>query len=150
MIFLADTRLVLTSEEVDRLMKRYISEREDSLEAGGLLLGHFRGPHIEVVKCTAPYEGDLRSRYRFIRKDPRHQCVATTEWNASGGEINYVGEWHTHPEPYPKPSHIDRKCWQQKIRSRHSTPLVFLILGTVSAYGAISGNARMTPLSRVG
>ncbi|HCZ9268877.1 TPA: Mov34/MPN/PAD-1 family protein [Vibrio alginolyticus] len=26
----------------------------------------------------------------------------------SGGTVNYIGEWHTHPEDFPKPSQQDR------------------------------------------
>lgn len=148
MIFLSSHRLVLTSDDVDETMHRFVPI-EPFLEAGGLLIGEYRGPHVEVVKCTTPFAGDFRSRSRFVRQDPRHQSIATAEWTASGGTLNYVGEWHTHPELHPTPSHIDRRSWVDKIRSRTPLPLVFLIAGAASVHCTLSEGERMKTSLRV-
>jgi hypothetical protein len=54
MIFLAGARLVTLSDEVTQQMRRFTEPPEADLEAGGILLGSYRGPHVEVLQCTTP------------------------------------------------------------------------------------------------
>lgn len=42
--------------------------------------------------------------------------------------MDYLGEWHTHPEINPSPSGMDISEWT-KITSRQPRPMVFMILG---------------------
>ena len=44
--------------------------------------------------------------------------------------MDYLGEWHTHPERAPIPSAIDRNEWKV-IAAARTTPMLFLILGTM-------------------
>jgi integrative and conjugative element protein (TIGR02256 family) len=44
--------------------------------------------------------------------------------------MDYIGEWHTHPENDPQPSTLDLDEWC-KICSRREDPMVFLIQGTL-------------------
>ena len=97
-------------------------------EAGGILLGYRRDPHLHVVAATTPQPGDHRSRFHFHRADPKHQRVATNRWHASDMTVDYLGEWHTHPEEYPSPSVLDYSEWR-KICARRSHPMLFIILG---------------------
>ena len=69
-----------------------------ALEAGGLLLGHRRYPHLEVTQITVPASMDVRLRGLFVRQDPTHRSVATTRWRKSKRRVDVLGEWHTHPE----------------------------------------------------
>ncbi len=43
--------------------------------------------------------------------------------------MDYIGEWHTHPETEPTPSSIDKREWR-KICHTKNEPMVFLIAGT--------------------
>lgn len=43
--------------------------------------------------------------------------------------MDYLGEWHTHPEDSPSPSTIDTDGWQ-RICSKRKTPMLFVIVGT--------------------
>lgn len=104
-----------------------------AMEAGGILLGYRRGPHIEVVEATSPMALDVRRRHSFERKDPGHQAFSDIHWEVSGGTMNYLGEWHTHPEVKPSPSHLDRSEWG-KLMNRYADPLIFIIAGTVQWY----------------
>lgn len=104
-----------------------------SKEAGGILLGYRRGPHIEAVECSLPMPADVRRRHSFERKDCGHQALSDARWQDSGGTITYIGEWHTHPSKTPTPSPIDRFEWG-KLRNFHTEPLVFLIVGTEQWY----------------
>lgn len=118
-----------------------ISFRQVSLaskEAGGILLGYRRGPHLEVLGVTMPHPNDVRGRHHFQRKDAAHQTIATAQWHESDGHIHYLGEWHTHPEPDPTPSSIDRREWK-KLATIQSHPLLFIIVGTSQWYVETKG-----------
>src|ERR1700730_6975363 len=88
--------VISKAEEVMRLTE--LPEADG--EAGGVLLGRYRGPHIEIMNCTTPLPEDLRTRFSFVWQDKGHQKAAIKEWLESGGSINFVGEWHTHPERF--------------------------------------------------
>ncbi len=102
-------------------------------EVGGVLLGSYRGPHIHVVNVTQPQERDRSSFNRFWRRPDGHQTMAEAAWLGSGRTVTYVGEWHTHPEPVPRPSWIDRMEWSRKLAEQHRD-LVFLIQGQLDVY----------------
>jgi integrative and conjugative element protein (TIGR02256 family) len=82
------------------------------VEAGGILIGSYRGPHVEITDFTRPAKSDIRQPYCFVKQDPKHQRAATRAWVTSGGKDTYVGEWHTHPVGDPKPSPIDIATWR--------------------------------------
>ena len=49
--------------------------------------------------------------------------------------MNYVGEWHTHDEPLPRPSQADRKLIEQIVndRSLRFDKVFMLIVGNGGA-----------------
>jgi len=98
-------------------------------EAGGILLGYRRDPHLHVVDATVPGPDDLALRTRFWRSASAHQRAAQEGWQRSGGTLDYVGEWHTHPQVFPTPSTIDICEWAKISASRHGEEMIFLILG---------------------
>ena len=100
-------------------------------EAGGILLGYRRGHHIHVSDLTVPTKRDVQRRFTFFRHATDHQRVATRRWTQSGETMDYVGEWHTHPEDDPSPSSVDLQHWRE-IASAASRPMVFLIVGRYS------------------
>ena len=48
--------------------------------------------------------------------------------------LHYVGDWHTHPEPQPRPSGTDtRSFWDMFRKSRHQLAgFVMIIVGTIA------------------
>ena len=44
------------------------------------------------------------------------------------GTKSYLGEWHTHPEPNPRPSSLDITEWK-KTANYNEDMLLFLIVG---------------------
>ncbi|MEW6573748.1 MAG: Mov34/MPN/PAD-1 family protein [Bacillota bacterium] len=106
----------------------------DATEAGGVLLGRFilESEDIVVDDVTTPGEEDKRTRNRFVRNKRRHQLEVTRRWRESGGTCNYLGEWHTHPEPMPLPSPEDICDWRRTLREAQfdSETLFFVIVGT--------------------
>lgn len=102
-------------------------------EAGGVLLGRLLLDSHDIVvdEVTVPMRGDKRSRFAFYRHKCGHQAIINQRWQESKGTCIYLGEWHTHPEPAPTPSRIDRTDWQRKLRAdRFEKSLFFVIVGT--------------------
>jgi integrative and conjugative element protein (TIGR02256 family) len=129
---LVDGGMILIEPEVLATLERYRQRAPDAHEAGGILLGHRRGAHLHITEATEPTEHDIRTRTRFVRSPKGHQDVALARWGASDGTVDYLGEWHTHPELSPEPSSIDRKEWQAICQIRRPLPMVFIIAGTTN------------------
>lgn len=106
----------------------YLQDDPKKTEAGGIFIGYRRGHHLHVVDATSPQPLDQRSRYQFSRLDPEHQRIALNRWEESGHQLDYLGEWHTHPEHKPTPSGLDGAEWK-KLYQRSNQPLLFLIAG---------------------
>lgn len=114
---------------------RYAQHEPGAPEAGGALLGRYilstRDVVVDVV--TEPMRADRRSRTRFYRHRRGHQAVIERAWAESGGTCAWLGEWHTHPEPVPTPSWVDRADWRRKLLvDRYDEALFFVIAGTAS------------------
>ena len=122
----------------------------DTAEAGGILIGQYRGPHVELVGCTLPLRGDVRTRFGFERGDAGHAARAKEAWERSGRVQTFVGEWHTHPEDHPMPSHVDLRTWDRlRVRLRDD-PLVFMIFGRVGIWCGLGLREDLTSLDLVG
>jgi integrative and conjugative element protein (TIGR02256 family) len=132
-----DALLVVTSKRpVDRyvllhyailgMMERAAANCANEPEAGGILLGTVRGPHLEITGFTFPGLTDVRTLSRFVRQDISHQDAATNAWRASDHTVSFIGEWHTHATGKPVPSYIDRSSWSElALKSRY--PMLFLL-----------------------
>ena len=103
---LSDAGLLLIEKSVLEGIHAY-RQVGNQLEAGGLLIGYFRDPHLHITDLTVPGAGDCRSRFRFARKDPAHVQMLLDRHTLSDGLLNLLGEWHTHPEALPSPSEIE-------------------------------------------
>lgn len=119
---------VLIEPEVLARLSIYRQLRPRDPESGGILLGYRRGEHLHVVDATEPHPRDRRSRFGFHRKESYHQSMAVRKWTESGQKMDYLGEWHTHPEQLPTPSSTDIRSWLD-ITDNKTNPMVFLIIG---------------------
>lgn len=103
-------------------------------EAGGVLLGrHILGcSDVVIDEVTSPMPGDLRKPLTFHRGQAQHQQVIDERWRNSEGTCLYLGEWHTHPESCPVPSHVDLTDWFRRLHTDHfdGESLFFIIVGT--------------------
>lgn len=128
LIYEGVTGLVLFEEDVVEILNRFRQKRGEP-EAGGILIGYKRPPHLHVIACTTPMKKDKRSRYRFHRKDPSHMKKALQYWGSTNGQAYCLGDWHTHPEDHPSPSYLDRLGWLEITRSKLGPDLLFLVVG---------------------
>lgn len=110
--------------------------RSTDTEAGGVLLGRLilSSDDVIVDRATPPSPQDRRSRFAFFRARRPAQFAVDEAWSTSGNVMNYLGEWHTHPEDYPTPSRIDTRDWKRVVSraqfEQHA--LFFAIVGRVS------------------
>lgn len=134
--------LISLSQQVLEVFRRHAQIRPGDVEAGGVLLGRVRGPHIEVIEATQPTRWDLRLPFFFQRSPRQHRTVAQSRWLQSGGEVGYIGEWHTHPEDNPTPSTTDVREWSALARQRgHGSALLTAIVGRQTLYLELIGHA---------
>ena len=119
-------------------------------EAGGVLLGKRRGKHIEVVLASEPMPADRREQFFFERNVEGHLPFAKAAWRAGHFAVDYVGEWHTHPQRLPLPSSIDRAEWRKLAAARPPTsPLLTIVVGTAALHAELllgSAETELVPL----
>jgi len=117
-------------------MKGFRQINKKETEAGGVLVGRFLAQSNDVVidLVTEPTKYDKRKRTFFSRSAKIHNEFVQIEWEKSLGTINYVGEWHTHPQKMPKPSTYDLKSWKILLGELGTELefIFFIIVGTES------------------
>lgn len=122
------------SDSVIEKIQSYQQHKKEDLEAGGVLVGRFilKSKNIVIDSVSVPMIGDKRTRFSFQRRAKMHQNTIDQEWNKAGGTSHYLGEWHTHPEPYPEPSAKDISNWATHLKRDifSSRFLYFVIVGT--------------------
>lgn len=99
-----------------------------SKEAGGQLFAKIDKDVWQVQAATGPKPSDRRGRFHFW-PDRRAEQNEIDEYFSSG--LEYVGDWHTHPEKVPTPSHSDIRSIENVVReSTFYTPgLLLCIVG---------------------
>ena len=117
-------------------------------EAGGILLGFRRPPHLHVADLTEPLPTDERTRVWFRRNHHGHAQAALLHWERTHRTGDYLGEWHTHPEDWPKPSGKDLREWRILLREQRR-PLVFLIVGFQGRWVGVGSGSTISPIECV-
>lgn len=133
-VFFDDGTILYIEDKVLKKIFKYAQVKPFDLEAGGVLLGKcFQNRNEYIISdVSEPSILDKRTRFNFVRSKKHAQAVINRTWKKSGGYINYIGEWHTHPETNPSPSQIDKNLLRQIISDKSNVfPKIFLlILGT--------------------
>jgi integrative and conjugative element protein (TIGR02256 family) len=110
-------------------LSKHRQRSASSKEAGGQLFGRIVNGDVFVDRAVGPNERDERRRYSF-RSDSKEAQKNIEHYHHLG--YLYIGEWHTHAEPVPKPSNADRETMEHLYR--HSilsvSALLLLIRGT--------------------
>ena len=99
-----------------------------SREAGGQLFAKIERNVWRVVAATGPRSMDRRGRFHFW-PDRRSEQREIEEHFATG--LVYVGDWHTHPEKVPTPSHDDILSIENVVREStfYTSGLLLCIVG---------------------
>lgn len=87
-------------------------------ERGGLLLGeiHEDATVLFVSFVSVPGPEDRSSRFSWNRDERRANRIIRENWESSGGLVNYLGEWHTHPQDIPRASFVDKATMFRLVR----------------------------------
>lgn len=107
-------------------------------ESGGVLFGKKKVDcdTYYIIDISTPNENDKSSRFSFLRNAKAAQKIIENKWHESEGYVNYIGEWHTHPESNPAPSKTDIKTYKQISKDKSSLfPIsINLIFGNANEF----------------
>ena len=119
---------------VIELLQSYKQSGRCQRESCGILFGtiYEKSKTTVINRASGIIPGSKRSRHRCHRPRKKAQELVNMLWEESKGTVNYLGEWHTHPERNPTPSGIDLKNWDSILKwvATDSERLYFLIVGT--------------------
>lgn len=111
-------------------------------ESGGILLGKYLPSEkmYFITEATTPSFGDKWGPAFFIRQKHSAQRIINKRWKDSNGQINYLGEWHTHGCDVPVPSETDKNLIRTIYNDRSNVwpNIIMIILGRKSCYIGIS------------
>lgn len=127
---LKDKLKVIIEDNALNHMYKYKPERY-SYENGGVLLGKFnKNESVYIISDVSTTNNkDKKGRNFFIRNKRQAQIIINEFWEKSKGEINYLGEWHTHNETYPNPSFTDKNLVKQMLNNKNlEIKNVFMII----------------------
>lgn len=117
-------------------------------ERGGILIGQRRGPHLSVADATLPMMWDFGTMFSFRRSARGHQAAALKRWRESERTMDWVGEWHSHPERVPSPSGIDTNSWRRIVEDR-GAPMAFIIVGYEAVWAGLCLPGLSAPIKYV-
>lgn len=135
--------VVIMSNVVQRLCS-YRQLSFFSKESAGIFIGERRGSHLVICDLSEPGPGDICSRYSVDRRGMHHQAKVNEAFIRSKGILQYLGEWHTHPEDNPRPSFKDEQSWKGSIDA--ALPMIVLIVGRKSLWVGRKEDGIITPL----
>ena len=99
-----------------------------SNEAGGQLFARIEGAKIIIERATGPRASDRRAAFSFIPNRLAERREIKQLFKAG---LHYVGDWHTHAEPNPRPSETDLRSFREMFRKsrRQLESFVMIIVG---------------------
>ena len=133
---LSTEKCVILTNEVLEHFSRHRQIGINSKETGGQLFAKVEENRIIVEKVTGPRTIDRRGRFHFM---PTRKAEQREINNMFSVGLHYVGDWHTHPEKKPSPSHIDISSMSECFRkSKHELDsFILIIVGQADPPGGI-------------
>lgn len=95
--------IVLSDDVLLHLLRHRQFGRRDA-EAGGQLFARIEDNTIVVVEVTGPRGGDRRTRTSYV---PNRAAERAEIADRHAAGMNFIGDWHTHPDREPLPSGRD-------------------------------------------
>lgn len=125
-------QVIMFSDPVLEHLARHRQLKPRDREAGGRLYARISLGRVDVDLATGPCLLDIRSRTRFI---PNRTLARAEIRRQFALGLHYVGSWHTHPEPVPTPSGLDRDSIKQvfSMSDHQLAGLLMVIVGTTDA-----------------
>ena len=113
------------------------------LESCGILMGEkrgMRGEDIHIMHLSTPKITDFRTPVYYKRGVLGHQEHLNRLHGSSQGRVQYLGEWHTHPQKYAKPSSTDYREWHKTCKYFKDQPVLFFIAGVYGDWIGVQKN----------
>ncbi|MBB4365010.1 integrative and conjugative element protein (TIGR02256 family) [Bradyrhizobium sp. CIR18] len=114
-----------------QVMQRMCSLARDlsPLENGGILLGWRSGEDLIVVDLRGPGPQALHARHCFIPDHVWQVAEINRAFEASRGDLDYLGDWHSHPDSVAEMSKLD-SATLLRITRKVSAPLMLIVAGS--------------------
>ncbi len=121
--------IVWLSSKVVSLMTEE-ANKQYPLETGGVLLGWKQKQEFVIADVVGPGPTAKHDKHTFY---PDHDWQVTnieTRFRLSGGQLNYLGDWHTHPNTKAQMSSLDNSTLRH-ISISVPSPLMMILGGGV-------------------
>jgi integrative and conjugative element protein (TIGR02256 family) len=116
-------------------------------ESGGQMFGKVEGWNIIVSEVTVPRSKDVRTRTSFSIDVPLANAEIAERFTRG---LQYLGDWHTHPENEPQPSLQDRQNAGRMFRTAGGRAFfVVVIAGRNNTYVGLHNAKALIRLERV-
>lgn len=127
---------IVIHREPLEILNSFTQNSTNAPEAGGIIIGKIIQGQINIIKLSVPTILDKSSRTNFERNKVSAQIILDYEFYNSNGQLTYLGEWHTHPEPFPVPSRTDLQMLKQQFKhNKIMTEFILLLIkGTKGIY----------------
>lgn len=98
-------------------------------EVGGILFGRISEIRKKIIiEQAEPIRGRRCFSLAYIRDSKKAQKAINALWKETQGEMNYIGEWHTHPNISPTPSQRDKRTIVELTMEKKSNYFPYTIL----------------------
>ena len=125
--------IVCISKEVLQTFKNYQQDKFYKRESGGHLFAKFYDDRACIEYASVPHRFDIRLRTRFTLSGKRRNEIISQMYKKG---LHYIGDWHTHPEPYPSYSKIDilsmRKLYCESTQQLNNFLMIIVGNGTIT------------------
>ncbi len=118
-------------QSVLETFKQY-QQKNGEYEIGGILVGEIYLEYNTVVVKKAIVSKKAKRSFMGVNIDKKEmQEELDKERFNSNYKWYYLGDWHTHPEPFPKSSFIDRFSYNNTVKKAILTTnfIMFIIVG---------------------
>ncbi|MGY3424188.1 MULTISPECIES: Mov34/MPN/PAD-1 family protein [unclassified Bradyrhizobium] len=118
-----------------RVMQSMSEDAQDlsPLENGGILLGWRSGEDCIVVDLRGPGPLALHGRHCFVPDHKWQVAEIDRAFKTSAGDLDYLGDWHSHPDGIAEMSDLD-SATLLRIARKVSSPLMLIVAGSGSEW----------------
>jgi len=125
-------------------LKKYAQGNENEV-CGILLCSKVGDICFRINKASPPFVLE-NSSYGCIRDVKKSNAYIETEFEQSNHTRIYCGEWHSHPEEFPRPSELDRQSIVSIFEEEEiAIPFVLMVIVGLNEiyYGVYDGDKFM-------
>ncbi|MDR1007182.1 MAG: Mov34/MPN/PAD-1 family protein [Campylobacteraceae bacterium] len=119
------------SQDVLDIFKQY-QQKNGEYEIGGILVGEIYLEHNTVVVKKAIVSKNAKRSFKGVNIDKKEMQRALNKVRVkSDYKWYYLGDWHTHPGPLPKPSLVDMFSYKSTVKKAILVTnfIMFVIVG---------------------